>query len=379
MGEPATTLSHADWLEMRRRYLGGSDAAAALGMSRWTTRRELYLEKRGEYQQAPNEAMRRGIVLEPLVAELYRRQTDHTITDGGWIVSDEHEWMAATPDRLDHTADCLVQLKTASTWGRAAWGDDRTPTTPDDYVIQCQHEMAVTGARENVLCVLFADQSTFRALVWMASAGYPVHKLAEFAAELIADPESPCELLLRPIRRDEETIAMIVEGERLFWQRHVQAGVSPPDETIPPASSDILEADERQRELLGRLREAKRAENLAAEAYRDLVEPVKTEIGEASGIRAEGICSITYRSGPDRVTTHYEDAVNYARLWEIPSTSTSQAAVRGLIARHTTPQVDWQAVWQGLDLTDQARARILETYTTTTHGTRVFRPRFLKD
>lgn len=40
-------LSREDWLSWRRRGIGGSDAAAVMGMSPFCTKRDLYYDKRG--------------------------------------------------------------------------------------------------------------------------------------------------------------------------------------------------------------------------------------------------------------------------------------------------------------------------------------------
>lgn len=76
-----TTINATDnrdgWLKARKRGIGGSDAAAALGMSPWKTQLELYLEKRGELM-APDidsEAMLWGRVLEPVIRQQYAERT----------------------------------------------------------------------------------------------------------------------------------------------------------------------------------------------------------------------------------------------------------------------------------------------------------------
>ena len=41
-------LSHEKWLEYRRMGIGGSDVAALLGISKWKSPLELWLEKTGQ-------------------------------------------------------------------------------------------------------------------------------------------------------------------------------------------------------------------------------------------------------------------------------------------------------------------------------------------
>ena len=71
-----TNQDRSQWLEERRQGIGGSDAAAAVGLSPWKTRLELWLEKTGQTpdrEETPE--MRRGTLLEPVVKQLYADAT----------------------------------------------------------------------------------------------------------------------------------------------------------------------------------------------------------------------------------------------------------------------------------------------------------------
>lgn len=374
MGEAAKQeMSRSEWLEERKKYIGGSDAAASLGLSRWKSRLDLCREKWGELIVKETPQMARGIVLERVVEELYHRHTGHAVEVGPWVVSEEYPWMAATPDLDDKTARIIVQLKTTSTWTRESWGDADDPTIPQDYYLQCQHEMAVTGAVENCLAVFFGDQSTFRGLVWMVKAGMEIKKVTDYVQELIADADSPCEFLPIPIPRDDDLIANMIEGEQAFWNTYVVPHVEPPDATIPQTSTDIITADTRQREMLGTLREAKRAENLAKDFYESLKPEIITELGEKSGIKAEGICSITYKAPKPTCDTDYEAMVAHIQAQgSAPNTGKAVTA-------NTTRVTDWAGVFKALDLDAKKRKTLLAAFSTETQGKRVFRPRFAKD
>jgi hypothetical protein len=321
--------------------------------------------------------MRRGQILEPLVAELYKRATGNQTVPSAWMPSTEHPFMAATPDLGDVTDECLVQIKTTSTWARQSWGPPEAPTIPNDYFLQCQHEMAVTGARENRLAVFFADQSTFRGLVWMLKAGMHLDRVIEYVDDLIKDADSPCEFLIIPVFRDEEIITTLIEGERDFWETYVLPHVDPPDESIPQTSKDIIEADAEQCVLLGKLREAKRSQNHAKDEYDELVEQTKTEIGGMSGIKAEGICSISYKAPAPTKSIDYEGAVAEAKRKKL----INPIALAASITHHTVSAIQWDMVWADLSLLgdQKIRGEIAEKFTTETQGKRVFRPRFSKD
>ncbi len=54
-------LSREEWLEMRTKGIGGSDAAAACGLNPWKSKASLYLEKTGQVvKDFDNEVMRQG-------------------------------------------------------------------------------------------------------------------------------------------------------------------------------------------------------------------------------------------------------------------------------------------------------------------------------
>ena len=73
-------LSREEWLRYRRKGIGGSDAAAVLGLSPFCTKRDLYYDKTGIQAVVDEEednwvAKEVGHRLEDLVAEIYARQT----------------------------------------------------------------------------------------------------------------------------------------------------------------------------------------------------------------------------------------------------------------------------------------------------------------
>ena len=44
-------MDNAAWLEERRKGIGGSDIAAIMGLSHWTTAYKIYQNKRGEVKE----------------------------------------------------------------------------------------------------------------------------------------------------------------------------------------------------------------------------------------------------------------------------------------------------------------------------------------
>lgn len=129
------------WLEQRRTGIGGSDAAAVLGMSKWRTPLSVWLDKTGQAIDAgETEPMRWGTLLEPVIRQEYSNRTGRAVMAPGFLRHPRHGFMVANVDGV--TADQrLVEIKTART--AEAWGEPGSDQVPDDYLIQVQHYLAV--------------------------------------------------------------------------------------------------------------------------------------------------------------------------------------------------------------------------------------------
>lgn len=69
-------LTREEWLAERRKGIGGSDAAAIIGMNHYVTPYMLWADKTGQLpEQEDNEAMRQGRDLEQYVADRFIEAT----------------------------------------------------------------------------------------------------------------------------------------------------------------------------------------------------------------------------------------------------------------------------------------------------------------
>lgn len=61
-------LSKEEWLKWRKRGIGGSDVASLLGISKWKSEIELWLDKTNQTNEllVENEAMLWGTIMEPI-------------------------------------------------------------------------------------------------------------------------------------------------------------------------------------------------------------------------------------------------------------------------------------------------------------------------
>ncbi|QCX49689.1 YqaJ viral recombinase family protein [Ralstonia pseudosolanacearum] len=194
-----TELSRADWLEVRRTGIGGSDAAAAVGLNPFKSQTELWLEKTGRDAELPKpdpsdtkEPIYWGTLLEPIVAAAYTSQTGHRVRKiNATLRHPTIPFMLANLDReVVGVPDVqILECKTAGARGARHWQDG----PPEYVVLQVQHQLAVTGKRAADVAVLLCGQ----------------------------------QLAVYRIERDDELIARLIQLEAEFW-RWVEIDEPPP-------------------------------------------------------------------------------------------------------------------------------------------------------
>lgn len=213
----------AEWLELRRAGIGGSDAAAIAGQSKYTSALELYLEKTGVISATvDNEAMFWGRTLEGPVADVLEVRTGVELEPTvAMLRHPEHRFMQATPDRhafmhRSVVAD-LAELAGQDLEGLHGWGiaeiktsghftgdDWRKGKVPDHYVLQGMHYLAVTGQAYCLFGCLVAGQRLIPIIV----------------------------------RRDDELIDHLITLELEFWLRVLDRDPPPPDGSA--ATTELL-------------------------------------------------------------------------------------------------------------------------------------------
>ena len=189
-------LSYKDWLQVRRSGIGGSDAAAALGLSPWKSALELWQEKVSGQRQPTqeNEAMIWGRLMEPIITKEFVRRTGKNVTPmRSMLQAVNWPWMRADLDGIiedPQRGTGIFESKTASAFKQDEWAEERCP---DAYMLQLSHYMAITGLSYAVICVLIGGNK----LHWIT------------------------------VDRDDELIASLVQLEQRFWQ-YVLTRTPPP-------------------------------------------------------------------------------------------------------------------------------------------------------
>ncbi|MBQ9240231.1 MAG: YqaJ viral recombinase family protein [Duodenibacillus sp.] len=302
--DKAAAAKRAAWLETRRSGIGGSDVAAVLGLSKWRTAVDVYMDKLSEgHEQEQSDPMYWGTMLEQLVAKEFERRTgmkvqrvNTTLRKGedGWMIANIDRAIVnpeisgnvrvipeekRTSDRM-LTTDVILECKTANAYSASEWGDTQEHEIrtgelvtehkiPVFYETQVQWYMGITGAKTCYVAVLIGG-SDFR-----------IYK----------------------VDRDEDVIKALVEHCGKFWRENVLAHKAPDpvcvadvQKLFPHSTDEMDEATNEEAADIGELRTlSERIDELKRQQ-----EVVKTRltasIGDRLGLLIAGEKACTFKS-----------------------------------------------------------------------------------
>lgn len=143
-----------EWLKARKSYIGGSDAAAILGLSPFMSNVDLWEIKTGRKKPkdlSDNALVQFGHDAEPLIRELFKLDFPTLkvfYLENNMFVNDEFPWAHASLDGwledLETHRKGVLEIKTASITSHAQaqkWKNK----IPDNYYCQILHYLMVTG------------------------------------------------------------------------------------------------------------------------------------------------------------------------------------------------------------------------------------------
>lgn len=197
-------LPREEWLEWRRKGIGGSDAATIIGVSPFSTARDLYYDKLNIVSAVDEEdnwvQKEIGHLLEDLVAKIFSKKTGYQIYQvKKMFYHPKHPYMLADVDyfvKLPNGKTAILEIKTTNYNAKDAWWRDGEEVVPVNYEIQGRHYMAVTNIDKVYYCCLYGNTEE--------------------------------EVIIRSIERDDAYEDLIVTLEGDFWENNVLAKVPPP-------------------------------------------------------------------------------------------------------------------------------------------------------
>lgn len=265
-----TDTTREAWLAERRKGIGGSDAAPALGLSKFKTQVELYYEKLGEYVPEQNEAMEWGTRLEPVVRQKYAEVMFLPVIQPPDLMRHPtYPWMLANIDGIVDAGSHSRVLECKTSRTGEGFGEPGTDEIPEDYRLQVQHYLCVAQLQVANIAVL-VGASDFR---------------------------------IYEVEHDAELAEMLIDREAAFWTRVVDR--MPPDPVSlqdckllwPRSMGNMLTANDEQIAAWQRLRELKALAKEAEKEIDDLKAAFMLSLGDADGLTGpEGKPIVTWKS-----------------------------------------------------------------------------------
>jgi putative phage-type endonuclease len=196
------TTTREQWLAERRLGLGGSDAAAVLGLSPWKTNVELWEEKTGRREDkdiSDDPYVQYGVAAEPIIRAQFAidyPQYDIEHQENISVASSEYQQLRASLDgkliERETGRIGVLEIKAAIINSRAD-RDKWNGAIPQHYYTQILHNMIVTGADFAVLKARLV--SNWNEDLWVTERSYHFER---------ADCEAD--------------IAYLIEKELAFWR-----------------------------------------------------------------------------------------------------------------------------------------------------------------
>lgn len=252
--------------EARTTGIGSSDAAAILGLDRYRTAYDVWLDKTGRDPGGDaGEKAELGNALERGILKYVGRRLNQTVRAPRSTLV--RGLLRANIDGMIGEAKRGAPVVEIKTTGLVAdWGADGTGDVPDRVLVQVHHQLYCAESDRAVVACLRAVRGL--------------------------------ELTLHPIRRDETLVGQIVEACERFWKDHVLADV-------PPAGTASLETLARRRrdgrvvELPIDLVEQERAAKAVLAAAEKTYDRAKAELLAALGDSENGVVAdwvVSYRA-----------------------------------------------------------------------------------
>lgn len=260
-----------EWLRERQKGIGGSDIGAILGLNKYKTAFEVYLEKTEPILEVgeQSESAYWGDKFEEVVAKEFEKRTGKKVRrDRRHFQNKDYPFMVANIDRRIVGENSILECKTANQYLTKEWESEEVPPS---YLLQVQHYLAVTGASKGYIAVLIGGQK----FIW------------------------------KEINRDEELINIIIEAEKEFWKM-VQDKTPPALDGSSAAEKwvnekyknvnegETINLDSSWRELLNQRKELKEYRDNVEKEIKEIENQLKQNIKHAEYANVPGY-SISYK------------------------------------------------------------------------------------
>lgn len=275
----------AEQVQERANYIGASDTSTILGLNKYKTPLELWLEKTGQKELddlSDNESVHFGNVLEDIVAQEYARRNNAKVQRrNSRVISQDFPFMSALLDRVVVGEKRPLEIKTTHEMLGSQWGDVGTDDIPDHPLVQVMHQMIVLKTS------IWPELESADVAVLIGGNKYRDYTVAY----------------------DADLAGVIIEQNRAFWNC-VETMTPPEIKTVgdvellyPIDNGKFIAATEQDAEALARLARLTKDAKAFTDEIDEIKAAMKKRILGASGIDdpqgilgADGVPLCTYKA-----------------------------------------------------------------------------------
>jgi len=288
------------WLEDRKKGIGGSDIGCILGLNKWKTPLMVWEEKTGRRNEVvDNDLTRSGHRLEPVVADWFAESTGlQLINPGNHVMKHKtHDWCIGTPDRITHKGN-------------------------EDPATVGVLEIKTTGQSFDISTI---PPYWFTQANWYAGIYRSNYSQSSCMQNYIAWFERVTgHFDSVPLDFDPSFFQYMVDQAGQFWENYVLKDTPPPpvnsDDVLRlypkhltgktiEASRELIEIIERLHDANARLKEAKQAKD-------EIDEKIKFIMCDAEAVMVDGAPAVTWKSGKDTVAFDMDKfAIDHPELY----------------------------------------------------------------
>lgn len=192
---PTAKITREEWLQLRRKGIGGSDASVIMGKNPYRSILQLWEEKTGKLPVTDegNEYTYWGNVMEPIIRKEFMNRTGLKVRQKhAMIFHKDYPYLFADVDGIvtdERGEKCIFEAKTASQYKAEQWEDG----VPEEYILQVQHYLEVCGMDKAYIAALIGGNK----------------------------------FIFHTIYRDEELIRNLISREKEFWEGCVLTSTEP--------------------------------------------------------------------------------------------------------------------------------------------------------
>lgn len=247
-------ISRESWLSERRKFIGASEVSVLLGLNKWQTKLDLYLNKVEGLETPENDRMYWGRQFEDAISKGWAEKSGRKIRKTNFLYV-YNDTVAATLDRI--SGDEVIEIKNMSDY--AFNNSEKINGIPNYYYAQVQAQLLASGY----------NKARFVALI------------------------NNGELYEQELESDESFQQQIWEESRKFIKEHIIPKNPPKIENLKKESSielseDVIEGSESHYMLFERISLLNKAIKQLQDEKDELLDAVKEELQNKSAIVYNG-------------------------------------------------------------------------------------------